>query len=95
MPCPQKGTDKCRQDVLGWRKGSQFIYRQLFVLIEMVYSVRRKLSGILKFRDLNGAFLNFTKSIPAHTFAIFKYFAKQTIYSDSPDHMLKNDIQHV
>ena len=36
--------------------------------------------------------LNFTKSIIAHIFPIFnQYFAKQTIYSDSPDHVLLND----
>ena len=39
--------------------------------------------------------MNFAKSIIAHIFGIFKYFAKQTIYSDSPDHVLQNDIQHV
>ena len=48
--------------------------------------------------------MNFAKFIIAHIFAIFKYFAKQTLYSDSPDyvqyvqHMItmiyNNDIQH-
>ena len=51
--------------------------------------------GIFKFRDFNRAFLNFVKSIIAHIFAIFNYFAKQAIYSDTPDHVLQNDIQHV
>ena len=44
---------------------------------------------IFKFRDFKRAFLNFAKSIIAHIFAIFKYLAKQTIYSDSPDHVLQ------
>ena len=39
--------------------------------------------------------MNFAKSMIAHIFAIFKYFAKQTTYSDSPDYVLQNGIQHV
>ena len=39
--------------------------------------------------------MNFAKSVIVHIFAIFKYFGKQTIYSDSPDHVLQNDIQPV
>ena len=39
--------------------------------------------------------MNFAKSIIANIFAIFKYFAKQSVYSDSPDHVLQNDTQHV
>ena len=39
--------------------------------------------------------MNFAKSIIAHIFAMFKYLVKQTIYSDSPDHVFQNDIQHV
>ena len=35
------------------------------------------------------------KSIIVYIFVMFKYFAKQTTYSDSPDHVLQNDIQHV
>ena len=36
----------------------------------------------------------FLEFIITHIFTIFKYFAKQTIYSDSSDHVLQNDIQH-
>ena len=50
---------------------------------------------IFKFRDFKEGLLNFAKYIVAHIFATFKYFAKQTIYSDSPDHVLQNKIQHV
>ena len=50
---------------------------------------------IFKFRDFKKASINFTKSIIANVFAILKYFMKQTIYSDYPDHALRNDIQHV
>ena len=50
---------------------------------------------IFEFCDFKRAFLNFTKSIIAYIFAIFKYFAKQTIYSDSPAHVLQNDVQRV
>ena len=44
---------------------------------------------IFKFPDFKKAFLSFVKSIIAHT------FAKQPTYSDSPDHVLQNDIQYV
>ena len=39
--------------------------------------------------------MNLAKSVIAHILAIFEYFAKQTVYSDSPDHVLQNDIQYV
>ena len=38
--------------------------------------------------------MNFAKSIIARIFAIFEYFEKQTIYSDSPDHVIQNYMQH-
>ena len=38
------------------------------------------------------AFKNFAKYIIAFIFAKFKYFAKQIIYLESPDHPLQNDI---
>ena len=38
--------------------------------------------------------MNFVKSVIAHIFVVFKYFAEQIIYFDSPDHALQNDIQH-
>ena len=41
-----------------------------------------------KFRDFKKAFMNFAKSIIAHNFMIFEYFAKQPIYCDCPDHVL-------
>ena len=37
---------------------------------------------IFKFSDFKKAFMKFAKSIIAHIFAIFEYFAKQAIYSD-------------
>ena len=39
--------------------------------------------------------MNFAKSIIADIFAIFRNLAKQSIYLDSPDHVLQNDVQHV
>ena len=56
-----------------------------------IYNLFRE---IFKFRDFKKAFMNLAKSIIAHIFAIFEYFEKQTIYSDSPDHVLQNDIQY-
>ena len=52
-----------------------------------IYDLFRK---IFKFRGFKKAFMNFAKFIIAHIFAIFKYFVKQTMYSDSPDHVLQN-----
>ena len=45
-----------------------------------------------KFRGFTKAFKIFTKYIIAFIFAKFKYFAKQIIYLESPDHLLQNDI---
>ena len=47
---------------------------------------------IFKFRDFMNTLRNFAKSVFAHIFAKFEYFAKVIIYSKSPDHMLLNDI---
>ena len=48
-----------------------------------------------KFCDFKKGYWSFSKSIIAHIFVIFKDFATQAIYCDSPDHVLQNDIQHV
>ena len=45
-----------------------------------------------KFRGFTKAFKNFAKYIITFIFAKFKYFAKQIIYLESPDHQLQNDI---
>ena len=45
-----------------------------------------------KFRGFKKAFTNYPKYIIAFIFAKFKYFAKQIIYLESPDHVLQNDI---
>ena len=47
---------------------------------------------VFKFRDFMNTLRNFAKSVFAHIFAKFKYFAKQFILRESPDHVLKNDI---
>ena len=49
----------------------------------------------VKFRGFTKAFTNFAKYIIAFIFAKFKYFAKQIIYLESPDHLLQNDIWYV
>ena len=43
---------------------------------------------IFKFRDFMNTLRNFAKSVFAHIFAKFEYFAKVIIYSTSPDHVL-------
>ena len=60
--------------------------------IKNIYNFLRE---IFKFLDFKKAFMNFAKSIIAHIFVIFNYFTKRTIYSDSPDHVLQNDMQHI
>ena len=45
-----------------------------------------------KFRGFTKAFTNFAKYVIAFIFAKFKYFAKQIIYLESPDHVLQNDV---
>ena len=70
----------------------------LYVILEHVIwrlRIYNVFPEIFKCCDFKKDFLNLAKSIIAHIFAIFKYFAKQTIYSDSPDHVLQNDVQHV
>ena len=50
---------------------------------------------IFKFRGFTKAFSNFAKLIIACIFAQFKYFAKQIIYLQSPDHAFQNDNREV
>ena len=45
-----------------------------------------------KFRGFTKALKTFAKYIIIFIFAKFKYFAKQIIYLESPDHPLQNDI---
>ena len=52
-----------------------------------IYNLFRE---IFKFRDFKKAFMNFAKSAIAHISVIFILFAKQTIYSDSRDHVLQH-----
>ena len=47
---------------------------------------------ISKFRDFMTTLRNFAKSVFAHISAKFKYFAKQFMLTESPDHVLQNDI---
>ena len=48
--------------------------------------------AIFKFHDFINTLRNFAKSVFAHIFAKFEYFAKVVIYSKSPDYVLVNDI---
>ena len=43
---------------------------------------------ISKFRDFMNTLRNFVESVFAHISAKFKYFAKQFILTESPDHVL-------
>ena len=46
------------------------------------------LCEISKFRDFMNTLRNFAKSVVAYISAKFKYFAKQVILPESPDHMI-------
>ena len=48
--------------------------------------------GFFTFRGFTKSFKDFAKYIIAFIFAKIKYFAKQIIYLESPDHPLQNDI---
>ena len=54
-----------------------------------IYNLLREKFRFLSFMK---AFKNFAKYIIAFIFTKFKYFAKQIIYLESPDHPLQNDI---
>ena len=68
----------------------------LYIISEHVFGDNEYLfCEIFKFGESKKAFMNFVKSVVAYIFAVFKYFAEQIIYSDSPEHALQNDIEHV
>ena len=48
-----------------------------------------KISKISKFRYFMHTLKNFAKSVSAYIFAKFKYFAKQPILTESPNHVLQ------
>ena len=47
---------------------------------------------ISKFRNFMNTLRNFAKFVLAHISTKFKYFSKQFILMESPDHVLQNDI---
>ena len=47
---------------------------------------------MFKSRDFMNTLRNFAKSVFARIFAKLKYLAKQFILTESPDHVLQNDI---
>ena len=48
------------------------------------FQIHNYFREILKFRDFMNTFRNIAKSVFAHIFARFEYFAKLIIYSKSP-----------
>ena len=67
----------------------------LYIIFKHVvwrFRIYNRFREIFKFRDFMNALRNFAKSVFAHIFAKFEYFAKVIIYSKSPDHVLYNDI---
>ena len=86
------------------RNGSAMAPEQLFEKIanfksmNILYIILKHVVGrfriynyfreIFKFRDFMNTLRNFAKSVFAHIFEKFEYFAKVIIHSKSPDHML-------
>ena len=63
----------------------------LYIILKHVvwrFRIYNYFREIVKFRDLMNILRNFAKSVFAHIFTKFEYFAKVIIYSKSPDHVL-------
>ena len=75
------------REVVGFRPFLEV--RKNFKLLEHKYIIYHFEAGDPRFTK---AFKNFAKYIIAFILAKFKYFAKQIIYLESPDHPLQNDI---
>ena len=63
----------------------------LYIILKHViwrFRIYNYFREIFKFRDFMNTYRNFAKSVFAHIFVKFEYFAKVIIYSKSPDHVL-------
>ena len=63
----------------------------LYIIVKHVvwrFRIYNYFREIFKFRDFMNTLRNFSKSVFAHIFAKFEYFAKVIVYSKSPDHVL-------
>ena len=63
----------------------------LYIILKHVvwrFRIYNYFCEIFKFGDFMNTLKNFKKSVFAHIFAKFEYFAKVIIYSKSPDHLL-------
>ena len=72
-----------------WNTNILYIILKRVIWRSQIYNLFREKS---KFRGFTKAFTNFAKYVIAFIFAKFKYFAKQIIYLESPDHVLQNDV---
>ena len=80
------------------RNGSIMAVRKNFKLLKYINIALRHViwkfrmcnyvHEIFRFRDFMDTLRNFSKSIFAHIFAKLKYFAKQFILTEFPDHVL-------
>ena len=75
-----------------WNTNVLYIILKRVIWRSQIYNLFREK---FKFRGFTKAFTNFAKYVIAFIFARFKYFAKQIIYLESPDHVLQNDIWYV
>ena len=67
----------------------------LYIILKHVvwrFRIYNYFHEIFKFRDFMNTLRNFTKSVFAHIFAKFEYFAEVITYFKSPDHVLYDDI---
>ena len=72
-----------------WSTNISYIILKRVIWRCQIYNLFREK---FKFRGFTKTFQNFAKCIIAFLFTKFKYFAKQIIYLESPDHALQNDV---
>ena len=82
----------------GSRKNFKLLKYDIFKIIHLLYIALKPVIWIFlicnyfceisKFRYFMNTLRNFAKSVFAHLFSKFKYFAKQSILTESPDHVL-------
>ena len=75
-----------------FKKISDFSNMNILYIILKHVVWRFRIYNYFQFRDFINTLRNFAKSVFAHIFATFEYFAKVIIYWKSPDHVLQNMI---
>ena len=72
-------------------KPLKYVYIYIYIALKYViwrFRTCNYFREIFRFRNFMNTLRNFAKSVFAHIFAKFKYFAKRFILRESPDHVL-------